>query len=34
MLVPLLVFAALIVCFGLRSGPVIKMLEAVAFGAM
>ncbi len=34
MLVPLLVFAALIVCFGLRSGPVIKMLEAVAFGTM
>ena len=34
MLAPLLVFAALILCFGLYSGSVMKVLEAAAFGKM
>ena len=34
MMAPLLVFAALLLCFGLYSGPVMKVLEAAAFGKM
>lgn len=32
MLVPLVVFAVLIICFGLHSGPVVRMLEACVKG--